>query len=500
MDKEEINVASSDNSYDPDAAELLKDLDDDDDEEESFGAGIDTNLEPRNSLVNILTSSANLESLTTFPSMPPVVAELPAGEPIGKQASAADFAASQIKDEEPKDSGESKESKDSGDSEVPNDTLQDMRPAAEVKPPERAATVKLGRPFDADMPKTALEPIKSSDERLNVPDHVSEDNASLKQNDRASHPNNKRPPVPPRASMPSIAAAVPANMRLLKEGESVYTQDAIKDLMAGGRNDEAPDLAALKFADNNWYAQVFNEDYFRTIPKSAPRQTLREAKFIIDRLGVQSGARVLDLCCGYGRHTLELAKRGFDMVGLDLSMVMLKKALADAQASNQAIKFVHGDMRKLNFKSIFDAVYNVQTSFGYFDDYSNFKVLQGIYRALKPGGVFLIETVNRDFLIDDLPLRLWWKGVECMLLEEIDMDSVAGVLKVQRSFVFDGSSRAPWEQKIQIRLYSSNELRALLMRAGFDVVELSGDYSLPGAFFGASSPKIILVAEKSIKK
>ena len=229
MDKEEINVASSDNSYDPDAAELLKDLDDDDDEEESFGAGIDTNLEPRNSLVNILTSSANLESLTTFPSMPPVVAELPAGEPIGKQASAADFAASQIKDEEPKDSGESKESKDSGDSEVPNDTLQDMRPAAEVKPPERAATVKLGRPFDADMPKTALEPIKSSDERLNVPDHVSEDNASLKQNDRASHPNNKRPPVPPRASMPSIAAAVPANMRLLKEGESVYTQDAIKE-------------------------------------------------------------------------------------------------------------------------------------------------------------------------------------------------------------------------------------------------------------------------------
>ncbi len=498
MDKEDINVASSDNSYDPDAAELLKDLDDDDDEEESLGSGFDTNLEPRNSLVNILTSSANLESLTTFPSMPPVVAELPATDAIGKPASPADFAASQID----RDDKEAADADAQAQADAPSDTLQDIKPAADVKPPERSGTVKMsmGRPFDAELPKPALEPIKSSDERLNVPDHVSEDNASLKQNDRASHPNNKRPPVPPRASMPSIAAAVPANMRLLKEGESVYTQDAIKDLMAGGKNDEAPDLAALKFADNNWYAQVFNEDYFRTIPKSAPRQTLREAKFIIDRLGVQSGARVLDLCCGYGRHTLELAKRGFDMVGLDLSMVMLKKALADAQASNQAIKFVHGDMRKLNFKSIFDAVYNVQTSFGYFDDYSNFKVLQGIYRALKPGGVFLIETVNRDFLIDDLPLRLWWKGVECMLLEEIDMDSVSGVLKVQRSFVFDGSTRAPWEQKIQIRLYSSSELRALLMRAGFDVVELSGDYSLPGAFFGASSPKIILVAEKGIKK
>ena len=119
-----------------------------------------------------------------------------------------------------------------------------------------------------------------------------------------------------------------------------------------------------------------------------------------------------------------------------------------------------------------------------------------MFRALKQGGVLMLETINRDFLINDLPLRLWWKGKECTLLEEIDMEPLSGLLKVQRSFVFDDSSRAPWEQKIQIRLYTATEMRALLTRAGFDIVELSGDYSLPGAYFGASSPRNIFVAER----
>ena len=277
------------------------------------------------------------------------------------------------------------------------------------------------------------------------------------------------------------------------------TQEMLNELLPGGKNDAARDLAAFKFNDNTWYTQVFNDDFLRTVPKSSPRQTPREAKFIMEHLDLERGARVLDLCCGYGRHTILLAAKGYEIVGLDLSMSMLKKALADAQAQGRAIKFVHGDMRKLSFKGIFDAIYNVQTSFGYFDDQSNFKVLQGIFNALKPGGVFLIETINRDFIINDLPLRLWWKGNQCTLLEEIDFESSTGLLKVSRSFVFDDNSRAPWEQKIQIRLYAANEMKALLTRAGFKVVELSGDYSLPGAHFGASSPRNIFVAEKPIK-
>lgn len=307
---------------------------------------------------------------------------------------------------------------------------------------------------------------------------------------RTSSP--KRPPVPPK--MPSMPSAA----RVLRENEVVYTQEALNDILPGGKNDDGRDLA-YKFNDNNWYANVFNDDYLRTLPRSLPRQTMREVRFIIDKLGIQRGARVLDLCCGAGRHTVELAAKGYDMVGVDLSMFLLKRALDTATKKKLSIKFVHGDMRKLTFRSIFDAVFNVQTSFGYFDDLTNFKVLQSIYASLKPGGIFLIETVNRDFIMDDMPLRLFWMGDGCKVLEESNVESLSGVLKVKRSIVLDDNSKPPYEQTMSIRLYSTTEMRQLLSRAGFNVLELVGDFSLPDPrHFGAYSPHNIFIAEKPI--
>lgn len=361
---------------------------------------------------------------------------------------------------------------------------------------KEAAEVKV------EMPK--IEPFKESAKKETARDAeadeddkkerrvgVSDGEKAVSADAKTSAP--KRPPVPPK--MPSMPAV---NGRILRENEVAYTPEALNDILPGGKNDDGRDLA-YKFTDNNWYAQVFNEDYLRTQPKNLPKKTAKEAEFIAERLGIQSGARVLDLCCGAGRHTLELARKGYEMVGVDLSMFLLKKALSDAQARKLTIKFVHGDMRKLQFKSLFDAVYNVQTSFGYFDDLSNFKVLQSIYTSLKPGGVFLLETVNRDFIMNDLPLRLFWQGNECKLLEEVDMDALSGVLRIKRSVVLEDNSKPPYEQNISIRLYTAPEMRHLLSRAGFEVLELCGDYSLPAnAYFGASSPYNIFVAEKPV--
>lgn len=370
----------------------------------------------------------------------------------------------------------------------------EAKEAAEVKaempkiePFKEAAKKETARDAEADEDD-------KKEHRIGVSDGekaVSADAKTVSADAKTSAP--KRPPVPPK--MPSMPAV---NGRILRENEVAYTPEALNDILPGGKNDDGRDLA-YKFTDNNWYAQVFNEDYLRTQPKNLPKKTVREAEFIAERLGIQSGARVLDLCCGAGRHTLELARKGYEMVGVDLSMFLLKKALSDAQARKLTIKFVHGDMRKLQFKSLFDAVYNVQTSFGYFDDLSNFKVLQSIYTSLKPGGVFLLETVNRDFIMNDLPLRLFWQGNECKLLEEVDMDALSGVLRIKRSVVLEDNSKPPYEQNISIRLYTAPEMRHLLSRAGFEVLELCGDYSLPAnAYFGASSPYNIFVAEKPV--
>lgn len=544
-------MASNDHNFDSDAEELLKDLDDDNDDVENLLKDLDneddseydpvlSDASPSRSLVNMLSSSADFGTFSAALSQTSVsspVADNAHDETTDSENT--DETAEPLTNDDPADKGEkindenatdnssplknvSNASSDTTEKQQTSDDSSDAshnaekttetavaaaspltttanRPAAQTQNPVSAA---VSAPAAIPVPNAAAAAIPapippaasaapSPSASPVAPSHT--DDEPEKNDPRVSA--SKRPPVP---AMPKVPAA-PSFIRGLRENETAYTQEALNDILPGGKNDDGRDLV-YKYDDNNWYAQIFNEDFLRTVPKSSPRQSKREAKFICDRMGIQTGARVLDLCCGFGRHTIELSAKGFDMVGLDLSMVMLKKALADATARKLSIKFVHGDMRKLTFNSIFDAIYNVDTSFGYFDDLSNFKVLQGIARALKPGGVFLLETVNRDFIVNELPLRLWWKGTDCMLLEEIDLDPLSGVLKIQRSFVFDASlKRAPWEQKIQIRLYSVPEMRSLLSRAGFSVVELSGDYSLPGAYFGASSPKNIFVAEKPVK-
>lgn len=497
MDKEEKNTIGNESSMDAD--ELLKDLDEEEDDEEYSESA---NSVGAPSLARMLSVSADsLAGMPTVRDLQPVPAvAIKSKAELAVEADALAKEATEAADKLVKDALESadkliKEPALNLDRVLDDNNRNSIRPfvstnkSSSALSGERIAVPDKSEGTYGSFPTvSAVPPTNSAPSAAAVPPAPP---AAAPGDDNQGRATLPPPPPMPMASMVSKA-------RILRDGEQAYTAEQLKEMLAGGKNDEAPDLAALKVGDNGWYNQIFNEDYLRTIPKSEPRQTRREARFIIDRLGLEPGARVLDLACGTGRHAIELARKGYDMVGLDLSMVMLKRALADAQNAKQIIKFIHGDMQKLSFKAIFDAIYCVQTSFGYFDDLRNFRVLQGVYRALKPNGVFLIETINRDFLVDELPLRLWWKGKDCKLLEEIDLEHTTGILRVKRSFVFDDSSRAPWEQNINIRLYTSHELRALLMRAGFSVAELSGDYSLPGAFFGATSPRIIYVAEKLI--
>lgn len=246
-----------------------------------------------------------------------------------------------------------------------------------------------------------------------------------------------------------------------------------------------------------WWEEIFTEEYFRTLPLGFHKQTQRESKFITESLGVGEGGAILDLCCGFGRHTLELAKRGYDMAGLDLSLPLLQKALNEAQRRNLSIKFIHGDVRELNFLEIFDGIFNFQTSFGYFDDRTNYNIFKGVFRALKPGGRFLIELVNRDYVVQELPLRVWWEGTDCLFLEEVSFNFDRSVLHTKRSFIYD-DGRPPWEQNIHIRLYSRHELNRMLESAGFNLVSVSGHTATRGVFLGASSPQLIVLAERPI--
>jgi len=243
-----------------------------------------------------------------------------------------------------------------------------------------------------------------------------------------------------------------------------------------------------------WFVDLFDEDYLRTLPFLTPQATQAEADFVIESMGLTPGAQVLDLGCGYGRHAMELAARGFHVVGLDLSTPLLVRGGEEAQRRGLTINFIHGDMRELDFENQFDAAYCLFSSFGYFEDETNKSTLLNVARALKPKGRVVIEILNRDYLIADLPTRVWWEGDGCVVLEEVEFNYFSSRILVNRSVVFDDGRQL--EQEISVRAYSLHEVGKLMHAAGFRVLEVSGGYQMRGRFFGNQSRHIIVLAER----
>ncbi len=244
-----------------------------------------------------------------------------------------------------------------------------------------------------------------------------------------------------------------------------------------------------------WWKQIFDDDYMLLLPKYAKRDTRREVDFIKSNLDLPPEGLVLDLACGAGRHAVAMAKKNYRVVGVDLSLSMLALAGDQAQEAGQKINLIHGDMRDLGFDSTFDGIYCLGTSFGYFDEATNLKVLDGVYKALKPGAQFLLEIANRDFVTTKQPNLMWFEMENVISMEETDFNYISSRLVVTRQLIINGGERQA-KHEISLRLYSLHEIGQLLHSVGFAVKKVSGHYATPGAFFGPDSSQIIIVAER----
>lgn len=254
------------------------------------------------------------------------------------------------------------------------------------------------------------------------------------------------------------------------------------------------DAASQRKKGRPWWEELFNDDFVRTVQKGVKEDVKPEVDFIEDSLGMEKGATILDLACGTGRHAIELSKRGYRMVGFDLSLAMLARAADLAQAEDQRINFVQGDMREMQFEEAFDGVYCWNTSFGYFEEEKNAQVAGLVHRALRKGGQFLLDIVNRDYIIQESPTTAWFEGDACICMDEMHIDWITSRMRVKRTIMFDdGRSR---ELEYSVRLYSLHELGRLLHEQGFRVTEVSGLLSTPGVFFGCQSPRTLILAEK----
>jgi len=243
-----------------------------------------------------------------------------------------------------------------------------------------------------------------------------------------------------------------------------------------------------------WWEELFLEDFGRADYRLSDEQLVKEVSFIEESLGVAASGVILDLCCGSGRHAVEFARRGYGVVGFDLSLYQLALAQDVAQEHGQKINFLQGDVREMAFEEMFDGIYCWNTSYGYFEEEKNFAVAQRMFRALRPGGSLLIDVANRDFIARHSPSQVWFEGDGCVCMDDASVDFITSRLRVKRSIIFDDGRQK--ECYYTIRLYSMHELGKLLHDVGFRVTEASGDLTTPNVFLGAYSPRIIMVAQR----
>jgi SAM-dependent methyltransferase len=312
------------------------------------------------------------------------------------------------------------------------------------------------------------------------------------------------PTPPPKPRVPAAPPPIPAGSPRRKTGEmrapevpaAQVVASIVPAIPAGAAS--LPEALAQRprrpKRSKPWFEEVFDEDYLRTLPFMSADQTLREVEFIESSLAVKPGAQVLDIGCGYGRHAIELVQRGLDVTGLDLSLPLLLRAADEAQRRAMSVNFVHADMREMAFEKQFDGACCMLTSFGYFDEDTNLRVAEGIARSLKPGGRFLLDVVNRDYIVSDLPSRVWWEGNGCVVLEEVDFNFHTSRVLTHRSIVFEDGRQL--EQEISVRAYSLHEIGRLLRQAGFRVLDISGSLATRGHFFGVTSRNLLILSEK----
>lgn len=259
--------------------------------------------------------------------------------------------------------------------------------------------------------------------------------------------------------------------------------------------------------ETDWWQKMFDQKYLDTyLGNLTPERTKTEVDFIVKAARLKPSDEILDLACGHGRHSIELAKRGFAHVtGLDYSEVFIDKAVEDAEQADVDVRFLRGDMKELPFDSEFDAVLLLFTSFGYFDDEMNKSVLGQINKSLKPGGRFYIDVISGEAVVR----RFEREGVP---------DPETGLLKIARQTEMSGhpTDETEWfdkdrqiihthrewqdggekkEYDYYLHVYNMPQYEQMLAEAGFAIEDTWGD--MEGNPFGSdASFRTIILARK----
>ena len=239
--------------------------------------------------------------------------------------------------------------------------------------------------------------------------------------------------------------------------------------------------------DDFWkfYAPIiFDEKRWTEVPEVADSVTRLAGLSLYGESGDAVGPRVLDLCCGMGRITAELSRRGFAATGVDFTAPYLDAAREDAAYEGLDIEYVQADVRSFKRPLFFDTAVNLYVSFGYFGDPADdLLVARNAFESLKDGGSFIIETLGKELAVRDFTPGEWFERAGFTVLTEYEAVDSWAALKNRWILIRNAASGpeaealpARIEKTFTQRLYSATELRRLLLETGFSIVEIYGGW------------------------
>jgi SAM-dependent methyltransferase len=237
----------------------------------------------------------------------------------------------------------------------------------------------------------------------------------------------------------------------------------------------------------NWFEQAFDTLYpivyaHRSVDAAAP-----EVAFAIKALCLRPQHRVLDVACGNGRHLVHLAANGNSVMGLDFSPALL--ALATERFSGN-VPLLRADMRTIPFRAAFDVVTSFFTSFGYFTTHAeNLAVAQGISVALKPGGAFFIDFINREHVVQTLVPESVRHHEDYEIRDRRWIDAETDRLNKATEVFRAGECLVSYEESVQ--LYTHEAFDGLLREGGLQPDTYYGDYD--GSQLDVANPRMMAV-------
>jgi len=242
----------------------------------------------------------------------------------------------------------------------------------------------------------------------------------------------------------------------------------------------------------SWYKDWFGEDYIDIYTHRNEQEAENFICTLDKTLSFSPNQKLLDLCCGAGRYSIALAKKGCQVIGLDLSEFLIERAKRDSQKSGVVVDFIIRDMRDIPYTDYFDGVFNMFTSFGYFrKDAENERVIQAVSVSLKQNAWFILDLLNRDFVFENfVQSDICTKGevtIEQYRYFNKETNRIEKDIKLKKNGVCK-------KYKESIRLYSKNEIETIFRKYRLTTEFIFGNYD--GSSFNSKSPRMILIGCK----